>query len=47
MGYYDPSASDGATVNSFMGTWAGPLAAAVLGGGSLYAGVQILLGNGP
>jgi len=44
---YDPSAPDGATVNSFMGTWAGPLAAAVLGGGSLYAGVQILLGNGP
>ena len=43
---YDPSAPQGATVNSFMGTWTGPLAVTILGGGCLYAGIQLLLENG-
>ena len=33
---------DQATLNSFMGLWAGPLAAAVLGGGVLYSGVRLV-----
>lgn len=42
---YDPAAPEKATVNSFMGTWAGPLAAAILGGGCLYAGIDVVTGS--
>lgn len=42
---YDPAAPQKATVNSFMGTWAGPLAAAILGGGCLYGGIDIVTGS--
>ena len=39
---YEHDKPDRATLNSFMGLWAGPMAAAVLGGGLLYGGVQIV-----
>ena len=39
---YDPNTPDKATINSFMGVWAGPLAAAVLAAGTLYAGVELV-----
>ena len=39
---YESGRPDKATLNSFMGLWAGPLAAALLGGGCLYGGVQIV-----
>ena len=42
---YDPGVPEKATVNSFMGTWAGPLAAAILGGSCLYAGIDIVTGS--
>lgn len=42
---YDPAVPEKATVNSFMGTWAGPLAAAILGGSCLYAGIDIVTGS--
>lgn len=39
---YEFDKPDKATLNSFMGLWAGPLAAALLGGGALYGGVQMV-----
>ena len=39
---YEFDKPDKATLNSFMGLWAGPLAAALLGGGTLYGGVQMV-----
>lgn len=39
---YEHGRPQKATLNSFMGLWAGPLAAATLGGGCVYAGVQIV-----
>jgi len=39
---YESGKPDQATLNTFMGLWAGPLAAIVLGGGSVFGGVQIV-----
>lgn len=39
---YESGSPDKATLNSFMGLWAGPLAASILGGGCIYGGVQIV-----
>ena len=39
---YDAKSPENATVNSFMGIWAGPLAAAILGSGTLYGGIRLL-----
>ena len=39
---YDVDRPDAATLHSFMGIWAGPLAAALLGAGAIYAGVQMV-----
>lgn len=39
---YERGRPDKATLNSFMGLWAGPLAASILGGGSVYGGAQIV-----
>lgn len=38
---YQRGRPDKATLNSFIGLWAGPLAAGILGGGCVYGGVQI------
>lgn len=42
---YQSGRPDKATLNSFIGLWAGPLAASILGGGCVYAGVQIAFFN--
>lgn len=39
---YDANTPEKATIHSFMGIWAGPVAAAILAGGVLYAGVQLV-----
>jgi hypothetical protein len=39
---YDINHPDKATLNSFLGLWAGPLAVALLGSGTLYGGVQMV-----
>ncbi len=39
---YEVDRPDKATLNSFMGLWAGPLAAFLLAGGGLYGGIQIV-----
>ena len=39
---YEHNQPHEATLNSFMGMWAGPLAAGLLGGGCLYGGVQMV-----
>ena len=39
---YERGCPHKATLNSFMGLWAGPLAATILGSGCFYAGVQIV-----
>lgn len=39
---YESGRPDKATLNSFVGLWAGPLAASILGGGCVYGGVQIV-----
>ena len=38
---YQNGRPDKATLNSFMGLWVGPLAAAILGGGCIYGGLQL------
>lgn len=38
---YESGRPDKATLNSFMGLWAGPLAVSILGGVSIYGGAQI------
>lgn len=38
---YESGRPDKATLNSFMGLWAGPLAASILGIGCIYGGIQI------
>ena len=38
---YQSGQPDKATLNSFMGLWAGPLAASFLGGACVFGGVQI------
>lgn len=40
--FYQSGRPDKATLNSFLGLWAGPLAASILGGGGIYGGVQIV-----
>ncbi|GAB5405941.1 MAG: hypothetical protein Aurels2KO_41720 [Aureliella sp.] len=39
---YERGSPDKATLNSFMGLWAGPLAAGTLAAGCVYGGVQIV-----
>ena len=41
-GVYEIDEPDKATLNSFTGLWAGPLAALVLGGGCRYGAVQLV-----
>ena len=43
---YNLDRPEDATLNTFQGLWAGPLAAAVLGGAALYAGVDHLFLSG-
>ena len=43
---YQRGRPDKATLNSFIGLWAGPLAASILGGGCVYGGVKFAFFGG-